>query len=92
MILRVVLLLYLILVQLVVLIVNQFLVVPEAAICALGKMVTKPAFDKNGQVYPQTVMNIGWTADHRALDGATVARFSNEFKNYIENPHEMLLY
>lgn len=71
---------------------TPILVVPEAAIGALGKFYVKAAFDAKGQVYPSTVMNIGWTADHRALDGATVARFANEMKNYIENPHEMMLY
>lgn len=71
---------------------SPILVVPEAAIGALGKFYTKAAFDAKGHVYPSTVMNIGWTADHRALDGATVARFSNEMKHFIEHPAEMMLY
>jgi 2-oxoisovalerate dehydrogenase E2 component (dihydrolipoyl transacylase) len=71
---------------------SPVLVVPEAAIGALGKFYTKAAFDAKGQVYPSTVFNIGWTADHRALDGASVAKFSNEMKHYIENPQEMMLY
>mgnify|MGYP001092220818 CR=1 FL=1 len=44
------------------------------------------------QVYPSTVMNIGWTADHRALDGAYVARFANQLKDHIENPEGMILF
>jgi pyruvate/2-oxoglutarate dehydrogenase complex dihydrolipoamide acyltransferase (E2) component len=30
-------------------------------------------------------------ADHRVLDGATVARFSQLMKKYIENPNLMLI-
>jgi 2-oxoisovalerate dehydrogenase E2 component (dihydrolipoyl transacylase) len=37
------------------------------------------------------IMNISWSADHRVVDGATMARFSNLFKYYLENPTAMLL-
>jgi 2-oxoisovalerate dehydrogenase E2 component (dihydrolipoyl transacylase) len=71
---------------------QPILVVPEACIGALGRFTQKAGFRADGTVYPSTVMNIGWTADHRALDGATVARFSNEMKALIENPEDMILY
>jgi 2-oxoisovalerate dehydrogenase E2 component (dihydrolipoyl transacylase) len=31
------------------------------------------------------VINVSFGADHRVLDGATVARFSNEWKSLVEN-------
>lgn len=34
-------------------------------------------------------VNIG--ADHRVLDGATVARFCSEWKKFIENPELLML-
>jgi 2-oxoisovalerate dehydrogenase E2 component (dihydrolipoyl transacylase) len=42
------------------------------------------------QVSPTTIMNVSWSADHRVVDGATVAKFSNAWKNYIEHPEQML--
>jgi 2-oxoisovalerate dehydrogenase E2 component (dihydrolipoyl transacylase) len=38
-----------------------------------------------------TVLTITWSADHRIIDGATLARFSNLWKGYIEHPHTMLI-
>mgnify|MGYP001554936901 CR=1 FL=1 len=37
------------------------------------------------------LVKVSWAADHRVVDGATMARFSNRFKFYIENPHAMLV-
>lgn len=36
-------------------------------------------------------MNVSFGCDHRVLDGATVARFSQKWKEYLENPSSMLL-
>ena len=82
------------------------LVVPQVMIGALGKFQTVPKYmsstshgteatmdeiySDNAIVKPSTIMNISWSADHRVIDGATVARFSNSWKNYIENPVSML--
>jgi len=68
------------------------LVVPEVCIGALGKFTQTATFDSKGNVQPATVMHIAWTADHRILDGATVARFANEMKELIENPESLILY
>nr|WP_067290659.1 dihydrolipoyllysine-residue acetyltransferase [Marinobacterium profundum] len=64
---------------------------PEVAIVALGKTQTLPRFDAAGQVVARQVMNISWSGDHRVLDGATMARFSNLWKAYLEDPASMLL-
>jgi 2-oxoisovalerate dehydrogenase E2 component (dihydrolipoyl transacylase) len=37
------------------------------------------------------VLNVSWSADHRVVDGATLARFSNAFKGLVESPLQLLL-
>ena len=64
---------------------------PQVAIGALGKVQTLPRFDSDGNVVKAQLINVSWSADHRVLDGATVARFSNLMKDYIENPAKMVL-
>nr|XP_033772114.1 lipoamide acyltransferase component of branched-chain alpha-keto acid dehydrogenase complex, mitochondrial [Geotrypetes seraphini] len=64
---------------------------PEVAIGALGKIQVLPRFNSKGEVIKVQIMNVSWSADHRIIDGATMARFSNLWKSYLENPASMLL-
>ncbi|KAM6217543.1 lipoamide acyltransferase component of branched-chain alpha-keto acid dehydrogenase complex, mitochondrial [Rhynchocyon petersi] len=64
---------------------------PEVAIGALGTIKALPRFDEKGDVYKAQVMNVSWSADHRVIDGATMSRFSNLWKSYLEKPAFMLL-
>ncbi|XP_006000084.1 lipoamide acyltransferase component of branched-chain alpha-keto acid dehydrogenase complex, mitochondrial [Latimeria chalumnae] len=64
---------------------------PEVAIGALGKIQLVPRFNDIGEVVKASVMNVSWSADHRIIDGATMARFSNLWKSYLEHPASMLL-
>lgn len=70
---------------------SPVVVPPEVCIVALSKLQTLPRFDADGNVTARSLMNFSFSADHRTLDGATVARFSNEWKGYLENPTSMLL-
>lgn len=36
-------------------------------------------------------MKVSWSADHRIIDGATMCRFSNLWREYLENPASMVL-
>ncbi|ORZ20518.1 2-oxoacid dehydrogenases acyltransferase-domain-containing protein [Absidia repens] len=65
---------------------NPVIVSSELAIVALGKMQVLPRFDDNGKVVAKQILPISWSADHRVIDGATVARFGNSWKSIIENP------
>lgn len=64
---------------------------PEVAIGALGKIQVLPRFNAAGQVVPAHIMNVSWSADHRVIDGATMCRFSNMWKDFLENPASMVL-
>ena len=55
------------------------------------KLQVLPRFDSQGQVTKAHIMHVTWSADHRVIDGATVARFSNLWKSYLENPASMIL-
>ena len=70
---------------------SPVIVPPEVAIGAIGKIQRVPRFDSQDRVVPVHVMNISWSADHRVIDGATMANFSNLWKKYLEQPEMMLL-
>lgn len=63
---------------------------PESAIVALGKMQKLPRFDDEGNVQAVNIMHVSWSGDHRIIDGATMVRFNNLWKSYLENPVTML--
>ncbi|KAG1467555.1 hypothetical protein G6F56_004350 [Rhizopus delemar] len=64
---------------------NPVIVTSELAICALGRIQRLPRYE--GQVVvPKQIMPVSWSADHRVIDGATIARFGNHWKHLIENP------
>lgn len=63
---------------------------PELLICALGKSQKLPVYE-NEKLVGRFILHSQWTADHRILDGATIARFCNTWKTYLEEPDIMLL-
>jgi len=61
---------------------------PQAAIIAIGKSHTQARYNEaNDEFEPMEVINFSISADHRILDGATVAKFGSSLKRLIENPH-----
>ena len=46
---------------------------------------------REGQVVVRDIMKVTLSVDHRALDGATAARFLQELKRLLENPLGMLV-
>ncbi|KAG1710905.1 hypothetical protein DVH05_013627 [Phytophthora capsici] len=69
---------------------SPVLMVPQVAIGAIGRIQKLPRYDADGNVQPVRLMNVSWSGDHRVIDGATMARFSNQWKTYLESPVSML--
>ncbi|XP_011261065.1 lipoamide acyltransferase component of branched-chain alpha-keto acid dehydrogenase complex, mitochondrial isoform X1 [Camponotus floridanus] len=64
---------------------------PQIIIGAFGRAQKVPRFDDDGKVVPAQIMSISWAADHRVVDGVTMAKFSNLWKHYVENPVHLLI-
>jgi 2-oxoisovalerate dehydrogenase E2 component (dihydrolipoyl transacylase) len=64
---------------------------PQSAILAIGRIQQKPRFNSEGQVLARAIADISWSADHRIIDGATLARFSNRFVELIQQPSHLLV-
>lgn len=58
---------------------------PQTCIVAIGRVVETPVYI-NGNLFNQKHITLSYGCDHRVIDGASVSRFSNEWKNIIENP------
>ncbi len=73
---------------------HPVLVATEVCIGAIGRSQRVPRFEtittesgqKQEKVVAKEVINVSFNADHRVIDGATVARFTQVFKHYIESP------
>lgn len=66
---------------------------PEAAIVALGRVQALPRFDHTGEhVIKRHIMSVSWGGDHRVIDGAAIAEFSNYWKHLLEEPSRLLMH
>ncbi|MFL6270086.1 MAG: dihydrolipoamide acetyltransferase family protein [Actinomycetes bacterium] len=63
---------------------------PEAAILAVGAAVAEPVATEDGGVEVHRRMRLTLSIDHRALDGATGARFLAQLKAVLEQPLRIL--
>ncbi|KFY27746.1 hypothetical protein V493_03336 [Pseudogymnoascus sp. VKM F-4281 (FW-2241)] len=64
----------------------------EVAILGIGKRRTIPAFGESGEVVRKEVMNFSWSADHRVVDGATMAKAAEVVRGFVEEPDMMLVH
>ena len=63
---------------------------PNACILAIGAIRDVPVV-RDGQVVAGKRMNLTLSCDHRAVDGATGARFLSAVQSYLEEPLTLLL-
>lgn len=64
---------------------------PQVSIGAIGTTKIVPRFGENDEIVKAHVVCVSWSADHRVIDGVTMANFSNAWKKYVENPAYFLL-
>lgn len=68
----------------------------EVAILGIGRMRTVPAFStvpgEEDKVVKKQVCNFSWCADHRVVDGATMARAAGVVRAIVEEPDVMIMH
>jgi 2-oxoisovalerate dehydrogenase E2 component (dihydrolipoyl transacylase) len=70
---------------------------PQSAIMAIGKArkmpkyVEDPTKPEGFRWDASDVMNVSFSVDHRILDGATVLKWCQAYKGFLENPGSMLM-
>lgn len=66
---------------------------PQVAIGAIGTTSVVPRFvdETSDRIQRVHLIHVSWSADHRVIDGVTMASFSNEWKRFIENPQRFVL-
>ncbi|MFC6905256.1 dihydrolipoamide acetyltransferase family protein [Halalkalicoccus tibetensis] len=63
---------------------------PEVAILGLGELAERPVAE-NGEVKAAHTLPLSLSIDHRVVDGAEAAGFTNRVMEYLENPLLLLL-
>ncbi|MFC7205179.1 dihydrolipoamide acetyltransferase family protein [Haloferax namakaokahaiae] len=63
---------------------------PEVGILALGAIKEKPRV-VDGEIVPRNVLTVSLSFDHRIVDGALAARFTNRIKEILEDPKLLVL-
>ncbi|XP_031624366.1 lipoamide acyltransferase component of branched-chain alpha-keto acid dehydrogenase complex, mitochondrial isoform X1 [Contarinia nasturtii] len=65
---------------------------PQVAIGAIGTTHIVPRFvGDSDKIQRAHLIYVSWSADHRIVDGVSMAGFSNEWKRYLENPNRFVL-
>lgn len=68
----------------------------EVAILGVGRMRTVPAFSavpgEEDRLVKRQVCNFSWSADHRVVDGATMARAAEVVRAIVEEPDVMVMH
>jgi 2-oxoisovalerate dehydrogenase E2 component (dihydrolipoyl transacylase) len=63
---------------------------PEVGILGVGKLVRRPVYDRHGRIKPADLVYLSLSFDHRVIDGAVGAHFTNVLIRRLENPVALL--
>lgn len=64
---------------------------PQVGILGVGKARIVPAFGEDGSIIRKEECVFSWSADHRVIDGAYVARAAEEVRKCVEGVEAMLV-
>lgn len=64
---------------------------PEVGIMGVGKVVRRPVYDASGNIHPADIIYLSFSFDHRIMDGAVGAAFSNAVIRHLQHPATLLL-
>jgi 2-oxoisovalerate dehydrogenase E2 component (dihydrolipoyl transacylase) len=72
--------------------VGPVIVEGQLAILGVGKVKAVPVFAEDGKTLQKAeVVGLSWSADHRVVDGATMARMASIVQGYLEEPGAMIV-
>lgn len=72
--------------------VGPVIVEGQLAIMGVGKIKAVPIFAEDGETLIKAeMMGVSWSADHRVVDGATMARMASVVQGYLEDPATMIV-
>jgi len=71
---------------------SPVIVEKEVGILGIGRLRTVPAFSADRQLVEKQVCNFSWSADHRVVDGATMARAAEVVRRVVEEPDVMVMH
>lgn len=66
-------------------------VTSEVCIGAIGKLRKVPRFDEKDNVIPQWICETSWSADHRVVDGMSIAKMVARWRELLMEPGLMLV-
>ncbi|KAI5819764.1 2-oxoacid dehydrogenases acyltransferase-domain-containing protein [Pyronema omphalodes] len=74
-------------------VVAPVIVPSEVAILGVGRGRIVPAFDPrdDDKLIKKEIVNFSWSADHRVVDGATMARMAARVRELVEEPEKLLV-
>lgn len=73
-------------------VVGPVIVEGQLAIMGMGKIKPTPVFAADGKTVERAdMLSASWSADHRVVDGATMARMASLVQSYLERPETMIV-
>lgn len=72
-------------------VVAPLLVEGQLCILGVGRARPVPAFDERGALIKRVECVFSWAADHRVVDGATMARFAERVASLLEEPGRIVV-